>query len=128
MFSILITYVMGYSFYILSIAVHILVIYKLLPFNWINGGRSESYEKQKQVSVSSSFILLVGLALIVLSQLIPSIRTTLFFSILFFVLTALWTFSLVLQLLGTKFERYGMSVIVLMGILSHLSLALLYFS
>lgn len=128
MFSILITYVMGYSFYILSIAVHILVIYKLLPFNWINGGRSESFEKQKQVSVSSSFILLVGLALILLSQLIPSIRTTLFFSILFFVLTALWTFSLVLQLLGTKFERYGMSVIVLMGILSHLSLALLYFS
>jgi hypothetical protein len=37
---------------------HILIILKVIPFNWVSGGLLPSYEAQKQVSIISIVILL----------------------------------------------------------------------
>ena len=34
---------MGMCFYSLTILIHVLIISGIIPFTWVNGGRSESY-------------------------------------------------------------------------------------
>jgi hypothetical protein len=125
MLSLEFSLILAILFYILVVLVHVLIIKKVIPHTLISGGRIASFEKQAKISRSSIFIALLGLFFVLLGYLSPSIRKTLIYSILAFILSAFWIFSLVMQLLGTKFERYVMSMVVLLGVLSHVSLALL---
>jgi hypothetical protein len=121
------TLILGYIFYLLVIIVHILIIRKIIPYHLVNGGRSKSYTEQASISKMSIVISFLGILFLSISLIKPSISQTLIYSIIGFLLTLYWILGFVMQLLGTKFERYLMSIIVLLGILSHLSLALLYF-
>ncbi len=123
----LIASVLGMLFYVFSLLVHVLVIKKCISFKLVNGGRSESYEKQKELSFKSIPILIIGFAFISLSMLLPSVRETLMFSIVAFIFTALWGLGFIMQLLGSKFEKLVMSPLLFVGVISHLQLALIYF-
>jgi len=127
MFSLQITMALAYTFYALVILLHVLIILGVVPHTLVSGGRITSFEDQVKVSTSSIFISIIGLIFVSLGLLSPNIRKTLIYAILAFVLTAFWTLSFFLQIFGTNFERYGMSILVLLGILSHLSLALIRF-
>jgi hypothetical protein len=126
-FNLQTTLILGYIFYLLVIIVHILIIRKVIPYHLVNGGRSKSYTEQASISKMSIVISFLGILFLSISLIKPSISLTLIYSIIGFLLTLYWILGFVMQLLGTKFERYLMSIIVLLGILSHLSLALLYF-
>lgn len=128
LFNLETTLILGYLFYILVILVHILILKKIIPFHLVNGGRSETYEKQSSISKNSIFISCIGILFLSILLIKPSYQKTLSYSIIAFVLTAYWMLGFVMQLLGTKFERYLMSLLVLLGVLSHLSLALLRYS
>jgi hypothetical protein len=37
---------------IITVIVHLLVIFRLMPYTWINGGRSATYEIVRQTSIN----------------------------------------------------------------------------
>jgi|GEM_PF-1537823 len=125
MLSLEFSLILAVLFYIVVICLHILILKKVIPHTFISGGRITSFEEQAKISTSSIGIALLGFSFVLLGYLSPNIRQTLIYAILAFILSGFWTLSLVMQLLGTKFERYVMSIIVLLGVLSHLSLSLL---
>jgi hypothetical protein len=121
-------FILAYLFYIGAILVHVFVISKVLPYHLINGGRSASYEVQVKQSIMSIVILGLGIVYVSIGFLIPQFKRSIVFMILSFILALFWLLGTVMQLLGTKFERYYISWINLVGVISHVLLALIYFS
>lgn len=119
--------VTGLLFYILSILVHVLVIKQKISYTLVNGGRSTSYEAQAKTSVASIAVLALGIVILLLVYFNPQITLTLFGVILMGLLTLYWTLGFVMQLLGTRFEKRVMSIVLLLGIFSHLMIMLEYF-
>jgi hypothetical protein len=116
---------LGYLFYTFVLLMHILIIAKIIPFDWINGGRSESYEAQLQVSIANLGIVLIGFLYVFANQKFQKLRVSKIFRIIKWALVPFWGISLVLQFWGTPFEIFIMSPIVLFGIYVHVCLALL---
>ena len=123
-----IVFVLAFIFYIGAITIHLFIIKKTIPFNYVNGGRSDSYEHQLKQSKMSILILAIGLLYVILGLLVPTLRKTIVFMVISFMLTFLWFVGTVMQLIGTKFERYYVSWLNLFGTVAHLELALTYFS
>ena len=118
----------GYVFYLLSIAIHVLVMTKRLSYTWVNGGRSTSFDAQYKTSLISIIILMIGIIILMTYHIFPSIKSTLFGVILMGILTLYWLFGLMMQYLGTRFEKRVVSFIVLLGVFSHFMLFLEYFT
>ncbi|MBR5989923.1 MAG: hypothetical protein IK003_10425 [Prevotella sp.] len=102
-----------------NILIHTLVLSGILPYQWVNGGRTESFEAACQTAVSSIIITVVSILIAaVASQLIP-VRFNRFWGI---VLSAILILALPLsflaviqQFLGTTFERCVMSIVTIIG-------------
>lgn len=118
--------ILALLFYILSILVHIFVIRRIIPFNWVNGGRSESYENQVQLSLKSIPVLVGGMIFILIGVLAPSVIDSLIYSALASIFTLFWLLGVIMQILGSKFEKFVMSFVLLLGVVSHLQLALIF--
>lgn len=116
---------LGYLFYTIVLLIHILIIAKVIPFDWINGGRSKSYDAQLQISISNLGIVFIGFLFVFANQKFQKLRISKIFRIIKWALVPFWGFSLVLQFLGTSFEIFIMSPIILLGIYVHFRLALL---
>ena len=113
----------GYLFFVIVLFIHVLIIAKVIPFEWINGGRSESYNAQLQISISNLGIVLIGFLYIFANQKFLKLRTNKLFQIIKWALVPFWVFSFVLQFLGTPFEIFIMSPVILFGIYVHFCLA-----
>lgn len=112
---------LGTLFYLSTIIVHLLILIRVIPLEWISGGRITSFDEQFQVSIINLFFCVIGLLFIQwASHSRDSNSVRLVASILSFV----WAMSLLLQLLGTPFEIFVMSFLVLSGLLSHLRLSI----
>ncbi|QFJ55101.1 hypothetical protein [Pseudobutyrivibrio xylanivorans] len=112
---------------LLTILVHVLVITGVLPYLWINGGRSESFEAAKQTSFSSIIIILVSIVItIIASQIIP-IKFNKFWGIVisvFLIVTLpLSFFGIIEQFLGTMFEKCVMSIVTIVGFIADARIA-----
>ena len=111
-------------FYSLTMVLHVLIISRVIPFTWVNGGRSDSFETQLPISVVGIVVCLIGGVFTLLAggntrYLHKRIRTIICW---FFVV--LWTFGFFQQLLGTPFEKLFCSLLVLLGVISHLRMAI----
>ena len=104
-------------FYALGIAVHVLVITKLIPYTWVNGGRSASYQAQAAQSIAS-IVLLGGLYLLVRKIITASVHKK-WHGLVLYVLASLWGLGYVMQLLGSQFERFFMSFVLIYGFITH---------
>lgn len=104
-------------FYALGITVHVLVIAKVIPYTWVNGGRSASYQAQAGQSIVS-IVLLGGLYLLV-RKIITSATHNKWHGIILYVLASLWGLGYVMQLLGSQFERFFMSFVLIFGFITH---------
>lgn len=111
-------------YYVATLLVHLLVIAHVLPYNWINGGQSTSYDMQVNVSLVSMTALLVLGALTYLTTPFSKVPKGVWTRIVLWVIVIFWTLSFVLQILGTPFEKLVMAPLVLMGIIATLRLAL----
>lgn len=105
---------------VINIMVHILVITGILPYLWVNGGRSESFEAAQSTSFSSIIILLVGIPItLIASQIIP-VKFNKFWGIFlsaFLIITLPLGFvEIILQFLGTMYEKCVMSIIAIIGV------------
>ena len=121
-------FVLAFLFYIGGIGIHILTIRKIIPYTLINGGRSESYDAQAKQSYISIVVLMIGLIYVFCGLLFPSFKRSVFFMVISFILALLWLLGTVMQLLGTKFERYFVSWLNIIAVLSHIELTLIYFN
>lgn len=115
---------MAISFYALTMGLHVLIISRVIPFTWVNGGRSDSFETQLPISVAGIVVCLIGVIFTLLAggntrYLHKRIRTIICW---FFVV--LWTFGFFQQLLGTPFEKLFCSLLVLLGVISHIRMAI----
>lgn len=104
---------------VVNIIVHILVITGVLPYLWVNGGRSESFSTAQSTSFSSIIITLISILItLIASQIIP-VRLNRFWRIaisVFLIVTLPISFiGIVSQFLGTLFEKCIMSIVTIVG-------------
>ena len=102
-----------------NIIVHVLVILKILPYQWVNGGRTESYEMACQISVASIVVMIVCIFITLIACKIIPLKLNRFWEIaLSVLLIAMLPFSLlgvIQQFLGTLFEKCVMSIVALVA-------------
>lgn len=108
-----------YGFYGAATLVHVLIIATVIPYDWVGGGRVESYGAQVSQSVMSMAIIgLLALFIRTLVQHYPKLTRWQRYAL--YLVTIYWGLSWLLQLVGTRFEQYVMSVVVFVGLLAHL--------
>lgn len=116
--------IMALCFYSIAILIHVLVISSIIPYIWINGGRSESLSAQIPISVISIIILIFGVLFTLTAGGVIPFKFNRSLTVISWFFVILWSIGLVQQLLGTNFERYFISFTMLLGIISNLRLAL----
>jgi len=116
--------VMGVCFYSLTLLLHVLIISGIIPFTWVNGGRSESFATQLPLSIVSAIIAISGgiFTLFVGGSRLYKYKKGI--TVICWFLVVFWTFGFIQQLLGTPFEKMVCSLILLLGIISNLRMAI----
>lgn len=104
---------------IINILVHILVITGIIPYLWVNGGRSESFSAAQSTSFSSIIITVISILITVIASQIIPIRFNKFWGIVisvFLIVTLPLSFiGIISQFLGTIFEKCVMSIVTIVG-------------
>ena len=104
---------------LINIIVHILVITGILPYLWVNGGRSESFSTAQSTSFSSIVITVISILITLIASQIISIKLNRFWGIaisVFLIVTLPLSFlGIVAQFLGTIFEKCVMSIVTIVG-------------
>ena len=107
-----------------TIVVHCLVIFKVLPFTWLNGGRSATFESGMQTSIISIGILFLMILINLFAcEVIRVNKFAAVLKMLLWVLLIYSIFALAQQLLGTPFEKFVMSILCLVNVLMYLRMA-----
>ena len=113
---------------VFTVMIHVLVIYQIMPYTWINGGRSASYEIARQGSINSILILLIGIPITLIASKIIPLNLNKFFAVILtaylWIVIPLTSLGLVGQLLGTVFEKSCMSFVVLAVLITGLRMAI----
>ncbi len=122
------TGIVNVSVCFVNIIVHVLVILKVLPFQWVNGGRTESYEMACQISVGSIVGMIVCILITMIASKIIPLKLNRFGGIaLSVLLIAMLPFSLlgvIQQFFGTLFEKCVMSAVAAIGFCSAARIAI----
>ena len=115
---------MGIIFYSLTISIHVLIISGIIPFTWVNGGRSDSFATQLPISIINIIISIIGgvFTLLVGGNTLYKYKRGITVMCWFFVV--LWSFGFIQQLLGTPFEKMVMSLLLLLGVISNMRMAI----
>ena len=105
-------------FYVSAQFVQLLVVLKVIPYNWVNGGNSESYESQVVQSLISLVIITVLFVFMCrLARQDGKLKKWKLQAL--YIITIFWLVGLFMQIAGTEFERYFLSLILLLGVVSH---------
>lgn len=108
-----------------AIMTHLLVIFQIMPYTWINGGRSENFPMGQRTSLISIGILVVMLLINFWAcGLIPIKKALMLLKVLLWILFVYSVFGLVQQLFGTTFEKFFMSILCLINVLMYFRLAI----
>ena len=115
---------MGMCFYFLTILIQVLIISGIIPFTWVNGGRSESIESQLPIYIINIIISIIGgvFTLIVGGNILYKYKRGI--TVICWIFVVLWSFGFIQQLLGTPFEKMVISLLLLLGVLSNLRMAI----
>ena len=112
---------------VINIIVHILVITGVLPYLWVNGGRSESFAAAQKTSFISIIITLISILITLIASKIIPIRFNKFWGIalsVFLIATLPLSFlGIISQFLGTIFEKCVMSIVTIVGFCSDTRIA-----
>lgn len=112
---------------LVNILVHVFVILKILPFQWVNGGRTETLEAACQISLNSIIASVVGILITLVACGIISIRLNRFWGIaltvVLVVLLPLSFIGVLQQFFGTLFEKCVMSFVAAVGFCSAVRIA-----
>ncbi len=113
-------------FYVIGITVQMLVLSKMIPFNWVNGGMSNSYEVQAfQSSVS---IVILSILFVFVTKITKQPENSFHKQKILYVIVLILILGMIMQLFGTAFERYFLSLVLLLGIVAHSLLIILIYT
>ncbi len=115
---------MGIIFYSLTILIHFLIISKSIPFKWVNGGRSESFDEQLPISVINIVISIIGVVFTLIVGRIKLYKYIRGITVICWFFVVLWSFGFIQQLFGTPFEKMVCSLVLLIGVISNLRMAI----
>ncbi|GKV54113.1 hypothetical protein NCCP2222_00600 [Sporosarcina sp. NCCP-2222] len=115
---------MGFIFYSLTILIHFLIISKIIPFTWVNGGRSESLAEQLPVSIINIVISIIGVVFTLIVSKIKLYKSLRRITVICWFFVVLWSFGFIQQLFGTPFEQMVCSIVLLIGVISNLRMAI----
>lgn len=115
---------MGIIFYSLTILIHFLIISKIIPFTWVNGGRSESFAEQLPISVINIVISFIGVVFTLIVSRIKLYKYKRGITVICWFFVVLWSFGFIQQLFGTPFEKMVCSLVLLIGVISNLRMAI----
>lgn len=113
---------------VFAICIHALVIFHILPYTWINGGRSTSYQAAAQTSFNSIITILISIIITLIASKIVPLRLNKFWTILLIIW--LWIgipldiAGIIQQFLGTIFEKSCMSIVTIIGFMMDFRIAL----
>jgi membrane-associated HD superfamily phosphohydrolase len=110
-------------FYVSALLVQLLVVLKVIPYNWVNGGMSESYQAQLVQSLIS-LVIISTLFVFVWSLAHQNGKVKRWKLRALYIITILWLLGLFMQIAGTEFERDVLSLSLLLGVMSHGTLVL----
>jgi len=111
----------GAAAFLCTCLTHILVLCKVIPFNWIGGGRAETFEEARSMSAVSVAILL---AFTVITLLAGKRAVGKVFRVVIWLIFAYMCVNIVLNFLGTAFEKSVMNILCLVAGASLFRLAL----
>lgn len=110
---------------LITIMIHTLVLLKVMPFIWINGGRSATFEIAKQTSMISIIILLVSIFISLWAcGIIHFKKFKKLLSAILWISFAYACIGTVLQFLGTPFERFFTSILCIINVVVTFRLAI----
>lgn len=110
---------------IIAIIVHFLVIFQIVPYNWINGGRSIDLASAQKTSVISIGILLVMILINLLAyKMFKNKKIVIVLKILLWILFVYSIFGFLQQLFGTTFEKFSMNLLCLVNVIMYYRLAI----
>lgn len=113
---------------LIAIIVHILTIFNVIPFEWLNGGQINSQEVARVISIAGIVFLSINIFInLAAAKMIPvkfSMPLIVMLKIYLWIQTVFMGLSIPAQLMGTPFEKVCMTILVLVGFLSSLRLAL----
>lgn len=112
--------ILGVLFYVLLLITHVLILIRKIPYQLVNGGRNKSYEQQKKISILSIIIAILGLMFLSFYWVLPTVVHHSIYLILLSIMTLYWLLGVILQFMGTHFEKYAMSIIAIIGFSGHL--------
>lgn len=115
---------MGIIFYSLTILIHFLIISKSIPFTWVNGGRSESFAEQLPITVINIVISIIGIVFTLIVGRVKLYKYKRGITVICWFFVVLWSFGFIQQLFGTPFEKMVCSLVLLIGVISHLRIAI----
>lgn len=118
--------VMGTCFYALAILLHIFVLTGILPYTWVNGGHSESLSAQIPLSIFNIIVSLVGIFFTLIAGGYLPFKFNRGNTLIAWFFVVYWSIGFVQQILGTPFEKYGLSPLLLLGVISNLRIAIEY--
>ena len=100
----------------ITITIHTLVILKVMPFTWINGGRSGTFEIAKQTSTISIIILIAGIFISLWAcGIIRYLKFTRVLTAILWISFAYNCIGIILQFLGTPFENLFTSILCIIN-------------
>ncbi|MBO4404916.1 MAG: hypothetical protein J5780_06270 [Treponema sp.] len=112
---------------VINILIHVFVMAGILPYTWVNGGRTENYEAACSIAFSSIIVIAVTMLLTLIASGIIPVKFNRFFGIfLTVILIVLLPFSfigIVQQFLGTLFEKCFCSILALISFLTAFRIA-----
>lgn len=103
----------------INIIVHILVIVNIIPYLWVNGGRTESFIEAQQTSISSIVMTIFNILVALIASKIIPVNLNKFLGIAlsaFLLITLPLTLvGVIQQFLGTTFEKCVMGIVTVIG-------------
>ncbi|MGN0339045.1 MAG: hypothetical protein ACI4D0_00965 [Lachnospira sp.] len=103
----------------INIMVHMLVIANIIPYLWVNGGRTESFVAAQHISAGSIAMTIINILIALIASKIIPVNFNKFWGI---ALSAFLIISLPLslagviqQFLGTTFEKCVMGMVTIIG-------------
>lgn len=112
---------------VINILVHILVIANIIPYLWVNGGRTISFIEAQQISINSIIMTTINVIIALVASQIIQIKFNKFWGIaisVFLIITLPLSFiGIVQQFMGTTFEKCVMSVVTIIGFCADLRIA-----
>lgn len=116
--------VLGLCFYAISILLHVFVLIGILPYTWINGGLSESLSAQIPLSIFNIIVSLIGILFTLVAGGYLPFKFKKGTTLISWFFVVFWSIGFVQQLLGTPFEMYVLSLLLLLGVISNLRIAI----